>query len=88
MGAATSRDKVPLIRGFFVVMAIALAVITAAQVWQGRPLGDVLPEALLWSMISSGIFTATRIYRWRKGQYCAVCGDVPASALPRRDARG
>ena len=81
-------DKVRVVRGFFVVMAIAFVVIAAAQRLQGHPLVDVVLDALLWSALSSGIFTVARVYRWRKGQYCAMCGDVPAAAPPPRDVRG
>jgi hypothetical protein len=80
-------DKARLIRGFVVVLAGAFVVIAAAQLLQGHPLGDAVPDALLWSTISSAIFTAGRIYRWRKGQYCAMCGDAPAAASADREGK-
>ena len=80
-------DKARLIRGFLVVVAIAFVVIAGAHLLQGNPLGDVVAESLAWAVVSAGIFTAARIYRWRKGQYCAVCGDVPGVVPGDRDAQ-
>ena len=76
------------IRVFVVVVAIAFVVIAGAHLLQGNPLGDVVAESLAWAVVSAGIFTAARIYRWRKGQYCAVCGDAPAVVPVDRDAQG
>jgi hypothetical protein len=81
-------DNARLIRGFLLVTAIAFIVIAGAHLLEGNPLGDVVPESLAWAVFSAGIFTAARIYRWRKGQYCAVCGDVPRVVSADRDARG
>ncbi len=80
-------DKARLIRGFLVVVAIAFVVVAGARLLQGNPLGDVAAESLVWAVASAGIFTAARIYRWRRGQYCAVCGDAPGVARTSRDAQ-
>jgi len=80
-------DKARLIRGFLVVVAIAFVVIAGAHLLRGNPLGDVVAESLAWAAVSAGIFTAARIYRWRKGQYCAVCGDAPGVVPADRDAQ-
>jgi hypothetical protein len=76
-----------LTRGFLLVAAIAFIVIAGAHLLEGNPPGDVVAESLAWAVVSAGIFTAARIYRWRKGQYCAVCGDVPRVAPGDRDAQ-
>ena len=81
-------DNARLIRGFLLVTAIAFIVIAGAHLLEGDPPGDVVPESLAWAVFSAGIFTAAGIYRWRKGQYCAVCGDVPRVVTADRDTKG
>jgi len=80
-------DRGRLIRGFLAVVAIAFVVIAGAHLLQGNPLDDVAAESLAWAAVSAAIFTAARIYRWRKGQYCAVCGDAPGIVPPDHDGR-
>ena len=72
--------KAKLIRGFLVVLAGSFVLIAAAQLLKGNPLEYAASEGALWSLISATIFTVARAYRLRKGQYCAVCGDLPPSA--------
>jgi hypothetical protein len=69
--------KAKLLRGFLVVVAGAFVVIAAAQLLKGNSLEYAATEGLLWAVISATIFTVARAYRLRKGQYCAVCGDLP-----------
>jgi len=76
-----------LTRGFLAVVAIAFVFIAGAHLLRGNALDDVAAESLVWAVVSAGIFTAARIYRWRKGQYCAVCGDTPGSMPADRDAQ-
>ena len=80
-------DRGRLICGFLAVVAIAFVVIAGAHLLQGNPLDDVAAESLAWAVVSAGIFTAARIYRWRNGQYCAVCGDAPGAVPPDYDGR-
>ena len=72
--------KARLIRGFLVVVAGAFVVIAAAQLLKGNTLEYAATEGLLWAVISATVFTVARAYRLRKGQYCAVCGDLPSGA--------
>jgi len=72
--------KAKLIRGFLAVLAGAFVAIAAAQLLKGHPLDYAVSESLLWAVISATIFTAARACRLRKGQYCAVCGDLPSAA--------
>jgi ABC-type uncharacterized transport system permease subunit len=67
------------IRRFLLVLACAFVIITGAQLLRGHPLEDSVLHGLLWSVISAAIFTGVNIYKWRRGQYCAICGDVPAT---------
>jgi hypothetical protein len=76
--------KARLIRGFLVVLAGAFVVIAGAQLLKGNTVEYAVSEGLLWSLISAVVFTVARVHRWRKGQYCAACGDVP----PLRPADG
>ena len=72
--------KARLIRGFLVVVAGAFVVIAAAQLLKGNTLEYAATEGLLWAVIAATVFTVARAYRLRKGQYCAVCGDLPRRA--------
>ena len=81
-------DKARLIRGFLVIVAIAFVVIAGAHLLQGNPFGGVAAGSLAWAVVSAGIFTAGRIYRWRKGKYCTVCGDAPGVAPADCDVQG
>ncbi len=67
------------IRLFFIALAISFVVIGGAQLLRGHTLEDSVLHGLLWSVISASIFTGVRIYKFRRGQYCAVCGDAPAA---------
>jgi hypothetical protein len=80
-------DKGKVIRGFLVVLASAFIIIAGAHVLRGNALADVVVESLAWAIVSAGIFTAARVYRLRKGQYCAVCGDAPPIVPPDADVR-
>ena len=76
--------KAKLIRGFLVVLAGAFVLIAAAQLLKGNTLEYAVSEGLLWAAISATIFTVARAYRLRKGQYSAVCGDLPPAAADER----
>lgn len=76
------------IRRFCVAFVVALVIIAGAQRLKGYAVADVIGESLLWAAIAAALFTAVRIYRTRKGQYCAVCGDTPESIERARDAGG
>ena len=75
-------NKAKLIRGFLVVLAGAFIVIAGVQLLKGNSVEYAAPEGLLWSMITAVVFTVARAYRLRKGQYCAVCGDLPPMSAP------
>ena len=72
--------KAKLLRGFLVVLAGAFVVIAAARLLKGNTLEYAASEGLVWAVISATVFTVARAYRLRKGQYCAVCGDLPPAA--------
>jgi hypothetical protein len=55
------------------VFVFFLVVIGASQLLRGHSLGEVAPDALLWSTISTGIFAATAVWKKRRGERCAVC---------------
>ena len=75
-------NNAKLIRGFLVVLAGAFIVIAGAQLLKGHPVEYAASEGLLWSVITAVVFTVARAYRLRKGQYCAVCGDLPPMSAP------
>jgi hypothetical protein len=59
------------------VAFVAFAVLTTVELLKGHELFQALSFALGWGVLASIVFTATRIYRSRKGQHCAVCNDIP-----------
>jgi len=75
-------NKAKLIRGFLVVLAGAFVVIAGVQLLKGNPVEYAASEGLLWSVITAVVFTVARAYWLRKGQYCAVCGDLPPMSAP------
>lgn len=67
---------------FLVVFAGAGAIICAAQVLKGHTLHYSIVQGLIWGAISSVIFVAAGLYRFRAGRQCAACGDLPGASTP------
>jgi hypothetical protein len=66
------------IRRFLSVFALAFLVIAASQLLlRGRSPGDAALQGLIWAGIAASLFTATRLYRSRRGEACALCRDTP-----------
>jgi len=77
------------IRRFLTVFALAFAVIGGAQLLKGRPLGYAMIQGLVWSSVSSVIFTAARLYHSHHGRHCALCRDIPEMLVdPPQDRPG
>ena len=68
------------IRRFLLVFVLALAIIAGAQMLKGHTFGYSVTQGLLWSAITSTIFTAARIYQSRRGEHCAICRDTPETS--------
>jgi hypothetical protein len=65
------------IKRFLVVAIAAFAVLTLAQLLRGHELVAAVTFGLSWGVLTSVIFTGTRMYRSSKGQHCAICNDTP-----------
>lgn len=65
------------LRRFLTVFAGAFLIIGAAQALKGHTRRYATSQGVLWGGISASLFTATRLYRSRKGQACALCQDTP-----------
>ena len=65
------------IKRFVTVVLLVFAVLTAVSLLRGRSLETALVQSAIWSVITSAIYTGVRIYKSRRGQYCAICNDVP-----------
>jgi hypothetical protein len=65
------------IKRFLTVLALAFAVICAAQLLKGHGLEYSVTQATIWSLISSLVFTVARYFQARRGQHCAICKDTP-----------
>jgi len=64
------------IRRFLTVFAIAFVVIGGAQLLRGHTFSYSLTEGLIWSTVSTIIFTGARMYHSYKGHHCAMCVDT------------
>ena len=66
------------LRRFTTVFALAFLVISASQ-WllRGRTPADAALQGVIWAAIAATLFTATRIYKSRRGEHCALCRDTP-----------
>jgi hypothetical protein len=67
------------------VFVLAIAVIAGAQMLKGHIFGYSVSQGLLWSVITSIIFSAARIYQSRRGHHCAICHDTPETSPAGRD---
>ena len=65
------------IKRFLIVTLVAFAVLTAVELLKGHELVQALSFGFGWGVLASAVFTATRIYRSRRGQQCAICNDTP-----------
>jgi len=65
------------VKRFLVVCLAAFSVLLLIALLHGRPLTTAATESLLWALVSTVIFIATRLYRSRRGQHCKLCGDTP-----------
>lgn len=65
------------IRRFLTVFAIAFVIIAGVQWLKGRTSADALFQGAFWALLSTSLFTATRWYRARRGEHCALCRDTP-----------
>ena len=65
------------VKRFFTVTGGAFALLALVYLARGRSLNQALSEAFVWGIISGAIFTAVNVYRYKQGQHCAYCGDMP-----------
>ncbi len=63
----------------YLVMAIVFfALFAGVQYLKGRGLEYSVEFGILWALITSTIFLATRAYYFKKNIACQVCNDLPA----------
>lgn len=69
----------------YLLAALPLFAILAAVEWfKGTTtLADYL-SAFAWSAFAAWIFTAAAYRRYRKGQACAMCGDLSQRGKPQK----
>lgn len=72
------------IRRYLVAFLAAFAVIGFAQFLKGHTLRYSITQAIIWGIITAGVYISAAIYRFRKGQHCALC-DIPGS-VPFKDS--
>jgi len=65
------------IKRFLVVFTGAFGVLVAVALLRGRGWERATAESALWAGIATVVFTATRVYRSRRGEHCELCGDTP-----------
>ena len=64
------------IKRFFAATVLVFVALLVVELLKGHGLEAALTFSLVWSFITSAIYTGARIYRSRKGQSCAVCRDA------------
>ena len=66
------------LRRFAAVFILAFGVIATSQ-WllRGRTPADAALQGAIWAAIAASLFIATRIYKSRRGEACALCNDTP-----------
>lgn len=67
------------IKRFITVAVVAIALLTAVELIKGHELGQAVSFGAVWGVLASALFIATRLYRSRKGEHCAICNDIPES---------
>jgi len=65
------------IKRFFAATLLVFVLLMAVELLKGHSVEGALMFSVIWSLITSAVFTGARIYRRRKGQYCAICRDAP-----------
>jgi hypothetical protein len=65
------------IKRFLTVFTGAFVVLLALALLRGRGWERAVGESALWAGIATVLFTATRVYRSRRGEHCELCGDTP-----------
>lgn len=65
------------IKRYFVVLALAFAVIGAAQLFKGHGLEYAVTQGALWGALTALVFIVARYFQARRGQHCALCRDTP-----------
>lgn len=62
---------------YLIATPVVAMLLGGIQMLKGRELEYAVEFGLLWGVISTTIFIATRIYYYKKGLYCKVCNDLP-----------
>ena len=65
---------IPVTAGLFVIYMI-----------KGYSLENAFMAAILWGVLTSSVFTASRIYYVWQGIHCEVCNDLPADQNKESD---
>jgi hypothetical protein len=63
------------------VFAVVFVILASASYIRGRDVAQVFVDSIVWALISSTIFFASRNYYLRRGKKCDVCEAV----LPSQD---
>lgn len=65
------------IRRFILVFALVFTVLSCVHLLRGHEFIFTLKQSLLWGIIASNIFIASRVYNSRRGRHCGLCNDTP-----------
>lgn len=61
---------------YLVTVFILFIVFSVVQYFKGHDIDTSVRFGVMWALISTTIFFATRIYNYRKNIHCAVCNDL------------
>lgn len=83
-----SRPKMPVnkwILQFTLITAALFIIFALTQYLKGRDADYAVEFGMTWSLITATIYTATRVYYFKRGMYCKVCNDVSAETKPENE---
>ncbi len=62
---------------WFLVFVSVFTLLSIVYIIKGYEVSNAFLSALIWSLISTTVFVATRLYHSTKGKKCAMCNDTP-----------
>ena len=62
---------------YSIALPALFVMFSGVQYLKGKELTYSIEFGIIWSLLSVAVFAATRVYYFKKGQYCKVCDDLP-----------
>lgn len=65
------------------LFAVILCVLFSVYMIKDHGMVKAAWSAALWSLVSTSVFVATRLYHSSKGRRCELCNDMPAQEVQK-----